>query len=184
MARGSAETEDELRVVGHLVRRPRRIERQLEVDLLHPCDLARGALHVACDERRRGAAHRREAVEDLHLRPLDLDVVHEAEIDDVHPELGILDLAQHLEHFFLRRHKDQCRGQNPISRTSSRRSRAKKWIPSTKRTQLQRVHMSSEYVRALSARKRTPCSRSPLDMPVAATITSPGARSSVRNTRP
>src|SRR6266487_952749 len=52
-------------------------------------------------------------------------------------------------------------------------------MPSTKRTQLQRVHITSECVRAESARKRTPRSRSPLETPVAATITSPGERSSV-----
>ena len=33
----------------------------------------------------------------LDVRPLDLDVVEQAELDDVHPELGILDLAQRLE---------------------------------------------------------------------------------------
>jgi hypothetical protein len=41
--------------------------------------------------------------------------------------------------------------QYPSNRTSSRRSDAKKWMPSTKRTQRQRVHMTSECVRALSA---------------------------------
>src|SRR5207244_12735121 len=76
------------------------------------------------------------------------------------------------------------RDQYPSRRTSSRRSRAKKWIPSTNRTQLQRVHMTSECVRALSARKRTPRRRSPFETPVAATITSPEARSSVLKTRP
>src|SRR3954468_22478709 len=54
-----------------------------------------------------------------------------------------------------------------ISRTSSRRSRAKKWMPSTNRTQLQRVHMSSEGVRGLSARKRTPRRRAPVERPAA-----------------
>ena len=34
-----AEAEDELRVVGHPVRRPRRVERQLELDVLDPLDL-------------------------------------------------------------------------------------------------------------------------------------------------
>src|ERR1051325_8333606 len=63
-------------------------------------------------------------------------------------------------------------------RTSSRRSRAKKWMPSTKRTQLQRVHITSECVHALSAWKRTPRRRSPFETPVATTITSPDARSS------
>ena len=56
-------------------------------------------------------------------------------------------------------------------------------MPSTNRTQLQRVHITSECVRALSARKRTPRSRSPFETPVATTITSPGARSSIVNSR-
>ena len=47
---------------------------------------------------------------------------------------------------------DRAGSQKPSRRTSSRRSRAKKWMPSTKRTQLQRVHMTSECVRAESAR--------------------------------
>src|SRR5919197_1744117 len=56
-------------------------------------------------------------------------------------------------------------------------------MPSMKRTQLQRVHITSECVRAESARKRTPRRRSPFETPVAATITSPGASSSVMKTR-
>src|SRR5579884_1922835 len=56
-------------------------------------------------------------------------------------------------------------------------------MPSTKRTQLQRVHMTRECVRAESARNRTPRSRSPFETPVATTITSCGARSSIVKTR-
>ena len=89
----------------------------------------------------------------LDLRALDLDVVEQAEVDDVHPELGVLDGPQSLDDVVLRRHGDRvpAAGQYPSRRTSSRRSRAKKWIPSMNRTQLQRVHMTSECVRALSA---------------------------------
>src|SRR5258708_8740638 len=57
---GLAETEDELRVVGHLVRRPRRIEHELELDVVDARHLARDALDVTRDERARRAAHRRE----------------------------------------------------------------------------------------------------------------------------
>src|SRR5947208_2082070 len=56
-------------------------------------------------------------------------------------------------------------------------------MPSSKRTQLQRVHMTSECVRALSARNLTPRSKSPFETPVATTITSPAARSSIVNSR-
>ena len=38
-APGLAEAEDELGVVGHPLRRPRRVERQLELDVLDPLDL-------------------------------------------------------------------------------------------------------------------------------------------------
>ena len=51
-----------------------------------------------------GAPHRGQAVEDLHLRVVDLDVVHEPELDDVHPELGILDSVQRLDDVFARDH--------------------------------------------------------------------------------
>jgi len=67
-------------------------------------NLPGGPVDVLRDQRPGGAAHRGEAVGDLHLRAVDLDVVEQAEVDDVHPELGILDRAENLEHFFLRRH--------------------------------------------------------------------------------
>jgi len=50
-------------------------------------------------------------------------------------------------------------------------------MPSVKRTQLQRVHMTSVCVQALSARKRTPRRRSLFETPVAQTIASFGPRS-------
>src|SRR5262245_23030203 len=43
-------------------------------------------------------------MDDLDLSVLELDVVHETEIDDVHPELRVLDLAKRLDDFFLRGH--------------------------------------------------------------------------------
>src|SRR5437867_4837666 len=67
-----AEAEDELRVLGHAVRGPRRIEGQLEIGLLHAGHLERHPLDVPRDQRPGGAAHRREAVEHLRLRALDL----------------------------------------------------------------------------------------------------------------
>ena len=59
-------------------------------------------MDVLLDHRAGGAAHRREAVDDLHLRVVDLDVVEQAEVDDVHPELGIFDLAQRFDHVLFR----------------------------------------------------------------------------------
>src|SRR3954454_18585608 len=85
-----AEAEDELRVVGHLVRRPRRVPRELDLDVLDARQLGRGAVDVLLDHRPRGATHRREAVRDLDLRSGDVDVVEKPEVDDVHAELRIL----------------------------------------------------------------------------------------------
>ena len=112
---------------------------------------------------------------------VDLDVVEEPELDDVHPELRVLDL---------------CSASTISSRGMSQSPQADPSKPdllpplageevdrSTKRTQLQRMHITSEWVRALSARKRTPRRRSPFETPVATTITSPGARSSEEKTR-
>src|SRR5262249_46380068 len=84
--------------------RPGRVEGELELDLLDALDLADGAVDVLGDERPRRAAHRREAVRDLGGRLLHLDFVEEAEVDDIHAELGILDRAEYLEHFLLRSH--------------------------------------------------------------------------------
>ncbi len=80
---------------------------ELELDVLDALHFTRGAVDVACDERAGGAAHRREAVGDLHLRAVHLDVVQEPEVDDVHPELGVLHLAQDLENFVLAWHGGQ-----------------------------------------------------------------------------
>jgi hypothetical protein len=106
--RGSlAEAEDELRVVGHLVRRPRRVEGQLELDLLDSGHLHRDAVDVLRDERAGRAPHRGQAVDHLRLVALDLDLVNEPEVDDVHPELGILDLAERLEYVVAAGHSRQ-----------------------------------------------------------------------------
>src|SRR5205085_6500408 len=56
----SAEAEDELGVVGHLLRSPRWVERQLQLDVLDPLDLPRGAVDVLRDERAGRAAHGRQ----------------------------------------------------------------------------------------------------------------------------
>ena len=56
------------------------------------------------DHRADRAAHRGEAVGDVHLRAIDLGVVEEAELDDVHPELRVLDDAQRLDDLVARGH--------------------------------------------------------------------------------
>src|SRR5918994_7899338 len=53
-----AEAEDELGVVGHLVRRPRRVERQLDLDLLHALHGGRRVVDVLLDHRSGGGTPR------------------------------------------------------------------------------------------------------------------------------
>jgi hypothetical protein len=55
---------------------------------------------VLLDHRPGRAAHRREGVDHLDLRTLDLDVVEEAELDDVHPQPGILDEVEGVYDFY------------------------------------------------------------------------------------
>jgi hypothetical protein len=99
-----AEAENELGVVGHPVWSPRRVESQLGLDLAHARDAASGIDDPLGDHRPRRAAHRREAVQHPHLGAVDLDVVHEPELDDVHPELGILHAVQCLDDVHARDH--------------------------------------------------------------------------------
>src|SRR5205085_4307734 len=120
----SAEAEDELGVVGHLLRSPRWVERQLQLDVLDPLDLPRGAVDVLRDERAGRAAHGRQAVDDLGRRVLHLDLVEQPQVDDVHPELGILDLPEHLEHFLARRHPASVEARSVRARTMARCSAA------------------------------------------------------------
>src|SRR3954468_12853033 len=103
----SADSENELRVVGHAVRRPRRVERQLGLGVFYALDRTRGGGDVLLDHRTRRTAHRRQAVEHLHLRAVDLDVVEKPEIDDIHAELRVLDLAHSLDYVFSIRHQHE-----------------------------------------------------------------------------
>src|SRR3954454_2657745 len=92
-----AEAEDELRVVGHLVRRPRRVPRELDLDVLDAGQLGRSAVDVLLDHRPSGTTHRSQAVRDLHLRACDADDLEEPENADVHPQPGILDAPHRLD---------------------------------------------------------------------------------------
>src|SRR5690242_6074076 len=100
-----AEAEDELRVVGHLLRRPRRVERQLAGDRLDARDLVEDAVDVLLDHLPGGAAHRGKRVRDLDVRAFELRVVEQAQLDDVHPELGVLHLAERLDDLFAAWHR-------------------------------------------------------------------------------
>ena len=81
-----------------------RVESQLRLDLIDTGNAARRVDNPLGDHRARRTPHRGQAVQDLHARPVDLDVVHEPELDDVHPELGILDPVQRLDDVFARYH--------------------------------------------------------------------------------
>ena len=55
-----------------------------------------------------GTPHRRQAVRDLDAVVVHLDVVEQPELDDVHAELRVLDLAERLVDLFTRRHRCEC----------------------------------------------------------------------------
>src|SRR6185503_4249567 len=90
--------------VRHAVRCPGRVEGQLDLDLLDPGERGDGVMDRLLDHRPGGAAHRRQRVHDLDVLALDLRVVIEAELDDVHPELRVLDTVQRLDDVVLRDH--------------------------------------------------------------------------------
>ena len=94
--------ESELRVVGHPLRRPRRIPGELDLDLL---DAGHRAVASRMSSSIIGPAGQPIDVS-LWVTltfALDLDVVQQAELDDVHPELGILHLAERLDDVVLGR---------------------------------------------------------------------------------
>jgi len=74
------DAENELRVVGHLLRRPGRIPGELDLDFLDAGQRGDHVLHVLLDHRTRWATHRGEAVDRLHPRAVDLDVVQKPEL--------------------------------------------------------------------------------------------------------
>src|SRR5262245_66594855 len=88
---GLSEAQDEFRVVGHEVRRPGRLPGELDLDGLDTGNGRGRVVDALLDHRPRGTAHRRQAVHDLDLRAVDLDVVVQPQLDDVHAEVVTLD---------------------------------------------------------------------------------------------
>ena len=82
-------------------------------DVLDARNLAHDAVDLLRDHRPDRARHRGERVGDLHVRPVDHGVVEEPELDDVHPELRILDLPQRIDDFLLCRHARSVRTRRP-----------------------------------------------------------------------
>ena len=70
-----------------------RLEDDVDLGLLDAVDGVAATLHHIGDRSRLGARLGRECHRDQDLRLLDLDVVDEAEVDDVHRDLGVEDLS-------------------------------------------------------------------------------------------
>ena len=96
--------ERELRVLGHLVRGPRRGEDHARHDLLDAVDLAHELLHLLGDLGADRAGRRGERERDVDLAAVDVDVVDQAELDEVQPELGIDDVGESFSDVFLGEH--------------------------------------------------------------------------------
>ena len=93
--------ERELRVLGHLVRGPRRREDHVGHDLLDALDLADELLHLLGDLRPDRARGGRQREGDGHRAAVDLDAVDEPELDEVEPQLGVDDVAERLGDFLF-----------------------------------------------------------------------------------
>src|SRR5207247_3211996 len=98
---------NELGVVGHQLGRPGRVPGELDLDVLDAWNRGGRVVDALLDHRPRRTTHRRQAVHDLDLRAVDLDVVEQPQFDDVHAELGILDPAQRLGDVLFGRHADR-----------------------------------------------------------------------------
>src|SRR4029453_959743 len=86
-----------LGLLGHHLRRPRRAEDHLRLHRGHAGHVLQEGLHLVLDQRSDRAAHRGQGVLDGDRAPLaDLDVVHQAEVDDVHAQLGVHDVLEGL----------------------------------------------------------------------------------------
>ena len=84
-----------------------------------PVDAAHGVRDALLDHRPGGAAHRRQRVDHLHLLAVDLGVVEETELDDVHPELGILDRVQRLHDVCQSNHGPSLAVAGPLERRAA-----------------------------------------------------------------
>jgi len=100
----ASEAERELRVLGHPVRGPGRVEGHVRADLVDPGELADELLDLLRDLRADRAAGRGQGEGDVDGAAFDLDLVDEAELDEVESELGIDDLGQGVGDFLNGRH--------------------------------------------------------------------------------
>src|SRR3990170_5045653 len=93
-SRSRSPAEYELGVVAHPVGRPGRVEDELHVDALDAVDFQSRRGDVVLDHRRDRATHTRERVRDPCPVADDVDLVDEAERDDVDAQLRILDSGE------------------------------------------------------------------------------------------
>src|SRR5215204_2442006 len=99
-----SKAEGELRLFAHALRSPGRSEDHFGVDALHSVQLPHELLHLLGDLRPDRAARRGEREGDEYLWPLDLDVVHKAELDEVEAQLGVDHVRERFGDFVLRGH--------------------------------------------------------------------------------
>src|SRR5688572_31480023 len=78
--------ERELGVLGHHLRGPGRVENHLREDVVNPVELAHVVAHLLRDLGADRAGRGRQAKGDVDLLPVDVDVVHETEGDEIEPE--------------------------------------------------------------------------------------------------
>src|SRR5918992_4483331 len=97
--------EGRLGLLGHHLGGPGRTEHHLALDVLDPGEAREQLVHLGFDHGPDRAAHRREGVRDVNppLIRVDVDLVHQAQIHDVDPELGVVDVLEGLEDLVLRR---------------------------------------------------------------------------------
>ena len=89
--------ERELRVLGHLLRRPRRREHHRGDDLRHPGEIADELLHLLGDLRADRAGGRGQRERDVHGPAVDLDAVDQPELDEVEAQLGVDDVGERVD---------------------------------------------------------------------------------------
>src|SRR6266567_1339252 len=90
-----------LRLLRHHVRGPGRSKHHLGLDLRDALHAREELLDLGLDQRADGTSHRGERVGDVHGVAFDLDPVHEAQVDDVDPQLRVVDVPQGLHDLVL-----------------------------------------------------------------------------------
>src|ERR1044072_1424186 len=93
--------QSELRVLGHLLRRPRGREDHVRDDLGDAGDVADELHHLLGHLRTDRAGGRRERERDGHPAVFDLDPIDQSELNEIQTQLGIDDVAQRLEDVFF-----------------------------------------------------------------------------------